>query len=384
MWRGLILKVGKSRRALVCGMFPLAVLSGGCKEKFSGLSYSSYIIGPTNDIKPLDASTETDVIAKVMRSTVLVTTKRATGAVKFCTGSLIAPEDGQESPRVVTNHHCFAEIDPAGLATDKLMPEACAGTLVFVDFNHTTDYRGEEIECASGSLRTSAVLDLAVFTLARKVSRPIEPLEFYKGDESGIHNRQALIIHYPSQSKETVKSARLGVALPEESVTSENCTALGMFADDEKRLDPILGVGIRHSCDLVHGSSGSALIDQESGVILGVNWGGIKIQRGSELVEVNVATAASYAADFVARRAISVAGESDAIAAHQGVGDQANAASGDAATKKSLVGQAKRRLSCGSVDMHGFGSGRWAQMWMALLFLFPLICQGLLRNTRKM
>ena len=54
----------------------------------------------------------------------------------------------------------------------------------------------------------------------------------------------------------------------------------------------ILGFSIRHTCDQIDGSSGSALISREGGLLLGVNWGGIEmVEPGSDApTKINVAT----------------------------------------------------------------------------------------------
>jgi hypothetical protein len=72
-----------------------------------------------------------------------------------------------------------------------------------------------------------------------------------------------------------------------------------MFAVSEWDLDRTLPYSLRHTCDLIHGSSGSGLIDAKTGKILGVNWGGIKISLDAGVRTDNVATRAKYAQAFL-------------------------------------------------------------------------------------
>lgn len=384
MW---CLKLGRKKPKGLCAVLVLAGAVIGlvaCKEKAINISYSAYIIGASNDIKPLNQETSKNVADKAIQATVLVTTKRNNGSVKFCTGSLIAPESNQELPRVITNHHCFAEIDQSGLATDKLMPEACSNTLAFIDFNFKTGYKGEQIACATDSLRTSSELDLAVFTLSRKISRGLDPLTFFKGSEADIKAKSALIIHFPTQTASTVKSSVLGVELPQGSITEANCQAIGFFDEDEKALDPILKVGIRHTCDLVHGSSGSALIDRDSGTILGINWGGIKIQRGQELMEVNVATWAKYAEDFVNGRKGDIHGEANATlgqSSSKAVVKMSEEKGGG--PKKNFMTKAKEKVSCGSIGSAETGNREFLEFVLICLFLLPLAIAGTMSSRKR-
>ena len=57
----------------------------------------------------------------------------------------------------------------------------------------------------------------------------------------------------------------------------DDCKVIGPFDVSEWDLDRTLPFSLRHTCDLIHGSSGSGLIDAKTGKVLGVNWGGIKI-----------------------------------------------------------------------------------------------------------
>src|SRR5690606_36021161 len=90
--------------------------------------------------------------------------------------------------------------------------------------------------------------------------------------------------------------------LPAASITDNDCRTLGGFAVDEWNLDRTLPFSIKHTCDLLHGSSGSALVDIETEKILGVNWGGIKIQYGDKSETVNAATAAPYVIAFLTNK----------------------------------------------------------------------------------
>ena len=118
-------------------------------------------------------------------------------------------------------------------------------------------------------------------------------------------NRKAFIIHHPSatESKQGRESEELlkgiGMYFPKKAITVNNCRVLGRFEKDFWALNPNLPFGLRHTCDLVHGSSGSGLVDVTSGKLLGVNWGGITLTVNKVERKDNVASSAKFLREFV-------------------------------------------------------------------------------------
>jgi hypothetical protein len=154
----------------------------------------------------------------------------------------------------------------------------------------------KRLKCEQGTLRTHFPSDLAVFAIEGSAPEGVVPLTFWQTDFPV--NRSAVVVHYPDVPTNLVMPEGLNVKLPAASISENDCTAFGGFPTDEWKLDRTLPFSVKHSCDLLHGSSGSALVDEETQTILGVNWGGIKIQYGETTETVNAATAAVYALAF--------------------------------------------------------------------------------------
>lgn len=270
-----------------------------------------YIIGPTNDIERLaeaDASAlsiDHDILKMAISSSVLAVTVLETGKMKFCSGSLIHGKTSTDLPRIITNHHCFAhKIEGTNRALPNTIPEACVETTVHFDF--ATAIAGEETvtrKCQRGSLVTNYNADFAVFTLDQKLPTQYKPFEIWEGNIPA--DREAFIVHYPSAEEsgegkdaEQILS-ELGAYFPKKAITIKNCRVIGKFREEFWHLNPNLPFGLRHTCDLVQGSSGSGLVDAKTGKLLGINWGGITLKVNNEKREDNVASSAEYLRQFV-------------------------------------------------------------------------------------
>ena len=242
-----------------------------------------YIIGPTNDIERLNSADMTaieipeTVLEDATRASVLAVTAMNDGKQKFCSGSLIAGRDAGDLPRIVTNHHCFAKkVKNTNRSLPEIVPEACEKTSVYFDFSIAEEPVTRK--CKSGSLVTNYFADFAMFTIDEELPEEYQPFAIWEGEVPA--NRKSFLIHHPSakESKQGRESEQIlkdtGTYFPKKAITVNNCRVLGRFEEDFWHLNPNLPFGLRHTCDLVHGSSGSGLIDIETGQLLGVNWGG--------------------------------------------------------------------------------------------------------------
>ncbi len=276
----------------------LAALSS-CKKK-ANVSHTAYILGPQSQIKSY-SSTAPDTAVKASSSVVLILTHLNGGSVKFCTGTLVAPETGSKDVRVLSNHHCFADANHDDTAQDKVLPEACNKTIVYFGFTQekvTQMGQLNSASCKEGSLRTHFAADLSVFTLKDPVPDDFHPMDIYSGEDFPT-GRKALIVHYPDIPENDAVPPGERVKVPTLAYTTDNCSIIGAFSTDEWTLDHSLPFSLRHSCDLVHGSSGSALVDAETHTLIGVNWGGIKVRYDDSVDVSNVATRAVYAKAFL-------------------------------------------------------------------------------------
>lgn len=279
-------------------LWPLAALAltGGCKRKpdLHELSYGAYIVGASNDIKPFDGEPATlkELDPDAAAASVLVATKMGDKRVKFCSGTLIAGD------RILSNHHCFAETDGEGKATRELLKEACTETRIYFGYLPGHAAQAWSTTCAAGSLRTNFEGDLSVFKLAGSPPDKYKPLALWDGDDTPT-GRAAAIVHYPDVEERMELPPEGGAKLPTAAITLDDCQVQGAFAISEWDLDRTLPFSLRHTCDLIHGSSGSALIDLKTSTILGVNWGGIKITYDNGVRTDNVATRASYVKAFL-------------------------------------------------------------------------------------
>ncbi len=294
--------------ALVVGT---ALLSGACRARRE-ISRPGYIVGPTNDIERLpeieieEIDVPPKVLRKAIKASVLTVTVQGDGKRKYCSGSLIGGRSAGDTPRIITNHHCFAEKRKGSdRSLPHIIPEACENTTVYFSFeDDDEDSKPLSRKCRRGSLVTNFDADFALFSLDKPLPAEYEPFEIWDGKVPP--NRPAFIIHHPSakESRQGGESEAMlreeGVYLPKKAITVKNCRVLGPFDKNFWSLNPNLSVGLKHTCDLVQGSSGSGLIDVTSGKLLGVNWGGITLTINKSEHKHNVASAAQFLRQFVA------------------------------------------------------------------------------------
>ncbi len=296
------LRLGSLASFLFCfGLITLVAATSiitlvGCKKSWS-TSHVGYIVGVTNDIVVVDDKTADRIPPNVLNAAILLATQLRDGSVKFCSGTLTEGKDGN-SLYAVTNHHCFASTTDEGDATKEVFPESCTNTTVYLGFNKLKVDELTTLGCKAGTFRSSYDFDVAMFEISGNIPSEYKPLSFWKEDVIP-GNREALIVHYPDVATNLARPQGEKVSLPLASVTLDDCKVVGRFEVREWDLDRTLPVGIRHSCDLIHGSSGSGLIDKETGTILGVNWGGIKINYDSGVRTDNAATHAKYVKAFL-------------------------------------------------------------------------------------
>lgn len=339
-----------------------------CKKPSLQAGRTAYIVGPTNDIVSMRSEKTDEVDADVLSSAVLIVTQTDGDKVKFCSGTLIDSEISGERLRVLSNHHCFAQIGDNQLASETLMVGACTDTKVYLGFLPDQTANAFVSACEPGSLKTNFNGDLSVFTLSSEVPPNFKPVSLYDGQDQGI-GRRALIVHYPN-IEENLETPRGGkVELPTAALTINDCRVLGEFDPIEWSLDRSLPISLRHSCDLIHGSSGSGLIDAETGKLLGVNWGGIKVSYSDRERVDNVATKAKFVEAFLAGRA------EEELASVEARLDQASGTNSD---KK--VGIERRTLAliegtragkCGVIAAANQSNG-WSHM-VLLLFSSPFL-----------
>jgi hypothetical protein len=354
-------------RLFIVSLAAIGLLSPtACKKAIVETSRTAYIVGPTRDIMPVDREAETRLDVDVLSASVMIATRLGNKRLKFCSGTLVEPASAGGNYRVLSNHHCFAETDAEDKATPKLLPEACTFTKVYFGYLPGKTKNAFVSGCEAGTLRTNFDGDLSVFTLS--VNPPVKhkPLALYEGSDAGA-GRSALIVHYPDVEERMEVPPEGGTKLPTAAVTLDDCKVLGEFDVSEWKLDRTLPFSLRHSCDLIHGSSGSGLIDVQTGALLGVNWGGIKISYADDLRTDNVATKASYVAAFLANKveaevaAVETRREADAVAATKGRGEVDDKSRSVADSLKSGCGVA------------GVSSGRGAALLLLLALLAPFL-----------
>lgn len=275
-------------------LLAFALGTPSCKQKPGASSRVGYIIG-ANNIKPLKQETKPEKNDPAIAASVLIATLVGGKSMKFCSGVLVEHE---ATLKVLSNHHCFAKTDDKGITLNQLIPESCVTTQVYLGFSQLTDFKPEVIACKPGSLRSDMDGDLSILELEKAPESAYQTLSFWSGP-ADAKDRTALIIHHPAQEG-NMKTPPGGLSpLPIAAVTNADCKVLGSFEANEWTLDKALAHGIRHTCDIIKGSSGSALIDAETNEILGINWGGIKIRNKGELRIDNVATWVPYIEAFI-------------------------------------------------------------------------------------
>ena len=339
-----------------------ALLGSACRAQRE-ISQPGYIVGPTNDIERLadtdieDIEVPTAVLEKSIKSSVLIVTELRSGKHKYCSGSLIAGRKEGDLPRIVTNHHCFAQkIKGTNRSLPDIVPEACEETTAYFDFSHAEEPLSRD--CKSGSLVTNFAADFAVFSIDEELPDEYEPFQIWVGEVPA--NRTAFLVHHPSaeESKQGRESEEMlkgtGVYFPKKAITVNNCKVLGRFEEDFWSLNPNLPFGLRHTCDLVQGSSGSGLIDVTSGKLLGVNWGGITLTVNKIERKDNVASSAKFLQEFVS-------------------------AEDGTVTSPPMPREKNDLVACA----HIAGLAATGKGWLALFFFMPLLLAAVRRSLSR-
>lgn len=365
-------------RSVFCVFLPLFSIFfiESCKPR-AQLSTTAYIIGPTNDISTISKPDEKGLSSDSLNSSVLIITIIDKNKRKYCSGTLIEPESAGKMYRIITNHHCFANVDDkTGVADSNLISGYCDNTKVYLGFYKYGLENREVVRCQPGSFRNDPKADLAVFTLQKNPSSRYVPASFWKYGKVPA-GRKATIIHFPAvdvgdknYAESMVFDAAAGIRLPVGQQTLENCVTQGSFEERFWSVDIALKVGIKHSCDQKKGSSGSALRDVESGSILGVNWGGIQLKVAGKDETYNVATTASHVLNFINNRVMFGEGMSSADSA---IGKSVKHES-NIAVEESKGGKNKGILSiCGMIrSIDGKTNIFGVNFSLFLLFILPL------------
>jgi hypothetical protein len=282
----------------LCAWASASLLVGltACKKRPAEVSTTAYIIGPTNDILRFSDSPERKKHTSLLKSMALIATKLDSGKIKFCSGVLVKTSDDSVD-RILTNHHCFAIPGDDGKATKKLLKSACTDTTIYFGFSVKENPKPFFTKCKEGSLESDFQGDIATFLL--KEAPPEDHKRLALMDEAPEKGAKAMILHYPDVKEHMAKPPESHIMLPEAAITTKNCTIEGPFPRSEWILDRTLEHSIRHTCDLVHGSSGSGLVDAKSNKLIGINWGGIKVSYSEKTRTDNVATSAAYIRTFL-------------------------------------------------------------------------------------
>lgn len=346
--------------------------ASGCKP-LADVSTTAFILGNSDDIRKIEDHGEAEVPEAVKSAAVLISTALSGGGRKLCSGTLLAPasDDATKSLRVLTNHHCFAKIDEHGSVQADALPEACVGTSVYLGFVSGSTKNSTILKCKTDSLKTDATGDVAVFTIDGNVPSQYGPLNLWS--QATIPNaRDAIVVHFPDVAQNYISFGTPPVRLPVAAVTADNCQTAGDFPTNEWELDSTLPFSLQHTCDLEHGSSGSALVDRETLAILAVNWGGIKVNYKANSRITNVGTKADYVQAFLDGTAASLRAQR-----LQNSGDSARLSSSEKASSSK-----KNRLTagCGTVGVGNTARSMSQVVILSIIFALPLFYAYLRRH----
>jgi len=357
---------------------PIMVLTAtamiSCKQRSLGGSRTGFILGPVSQIHPASKASVPEFNHGVLAASALVVTQISASELKYCSGTLIAPEQAGEFGRILTNHHCFAEEDSQGVTTAVLVPQACASTKVYFGFIKGQTESATVSHCRVGTLRTSFDGDIAVFKLDTALPPTYSPLAL-AADDLKPDGRDALIVHYPAIADQMAVPPGGGPKVPTAAVTASNCRVVSAFPIGQWEFDRTLPYGLKHTCDIIHGSSGSGLIDARTNQLLGVDWGGLKINNDGGVETINVATRVSYVRAFLTYKTEQVAATTASILAQNQV--QAKPGSSFGERTQQVVASAGK--GCGIVAASGtVPANTW--FWV---FLFGLPLLLVLRSPRQ-
>lgn len=351
-------------------------MAGGCKRKGIEISTAAYIVGPTSDIKTVNEETGRSVSPEILNASTLIVTHLSTRSIKFCSGTLISPETPGGFARVLTSHHCFAVTDGEDKATRTLLPESCKGTKVYVGFVLGRTEKSAALGCQADSLRTNFDGDLGVFTLDAALPSDFHTLELWDGEDAPS-GRAAVIVHYPDTQAEMAFAPGESMKLPVAQLTLRDCQTRGAFDVGEWDLDRTLPYSLKHTCDLVHGSSGSGLIDLETAKILGVNWGGIKISTDVGTTVDNVATRASFVRAFLdgtVEQVVATANAKRTAKNTPAAKSEAQSGSMEKETEKALA--TVKGQACGVVSSRREPLSFWLLFWVGLVPALSRVSSG--------
>lgn len=173
----------------------------------------------------------------------------------YCTGVLVAPD------LLMTNHHCLRS-DGERRST-------------LVDFDFDSD------NAVSQTLRLKSLvigdprLDFAIYRLSR-VLADRAPLKLYEGEV--VQGQALIVIQHPAGQPKQVSILDCRVSDP---------------------VAPAASTDFSHLCDTLGGSSGSAVLDERTGLMLGLHHIGFS-EKTQE--RVNGAVLLRHIADYVRRR----------------------------------------------------------------------------------
>lgn len=283
------------RLIIVLTVFLLLAVS--CQQQRKPLSRHGNIIG-ANEIVPVGFALEAgQVHAEIMHRSLAAAALLVTvvdNKYLHCFGSLLPAAREGSNPRIITNRHCFTK------SRQELPTSACARTTVYFNFSQPdTELLGRK--CQRGSLRVHVGADLAIFTLHRKLPPQHRPFVLWEGKVPP--QREAFLLHYPHVIHNFASPARSVEHLPGTrsyfpitAVSADGCVIKGR---PERGLWRLIPFGMAHSCDMTKGSSGAALVDFETGKLLGVSWGGLKLQVADITRKINFAVSADFLRKFI-------------------------------------------------------------------------------------
>ena len=284
------------KQSLAC----LLVLLPACQAERQPLARHGNIIG-INEIVPVAVARESGqvqdtILTRSLSATALLVTV-VNNRYVHCLGSLLPAAQHGQNPRIITNRHCFAN------ARTPLTAMACTRTSVYFNFSQPhTPLIGRR--CLPGSLRAHVAADLAIFTLQRQLPPHHRPFKLWKGSVPAA--REAFLLHYPhvihsfaAPARSVSKLPGTRLYFPITAVSADGCVVKGRPRKGLWRLIPF---GMVHSCDMTKGSSGAALIDFQTGQLLGVSWGGLSLRVGKVTKKINFAVSADLLQKFIANQ----------------------------------------------------------------------------------
>lgn len=324
------------------------------------VSKTAYVID-SNDIETITEKDAERIHQDILNSSVVFVTSVSKNSRKYCSGTIIAPQESDGPYRILTNRHCFVE-EEGTKEVQPLLSGHCSSTKVFFGYLKGKAHKKSIGYCAGG-FRSDPNGDLAIFNLKEVPKSPYNSAELWDGPSPGA-NKEAMIVHYPFIAKddaryqtETGYVREAGIRIPFAQVTEDNCLTGEPFSQEEWQFDRALPVSIKHSCDQKKGSSGSGLFDRESGRLIGVNWGGIILSYQNRQKRVhNVATSIGYVRNFV----------NDI--ANTGVNISSASGNSDVSVESTKAAESskKQKQLCGTISNVG------SSFWGLVLLMSPL------------